>query len=176
MPDGDTFTKFQLWDIQRGAGAIKLHGTDFCIDYGLAPGNGVGGKIWQWQVLFDPHFKAQMLTYSTNILTDHSPDSFSISHLPFFSRGSSFWPSATTELLNRTATTRTTTTSLKLVAVSTPLTLLLKAHKTDTLWCLAVCLDVRAESGPGYNKPYGSLKSVQEYQCTGGNGNQVFTL
>ncbi|KAJ9104624.1 hypothetical protein QFC21_002122 [Naganishia friedmannii] len=36
------------------------------------------------------------------------------------------------------------------------------------------CLDVRAESGPGQTKPYGSLKDVQSWQCSGGNPNQIF--
>ncbi|KAJ9113194.1 hypothetical protein QFC22_006033 [Naganishia vaughanmartiniae] len=36
------------------------------------------------------------------------------------------------------------------------------------------CLDVRAESGPSQNKPYGSLKDVQSWQCSGGDANQIF--
>ncbi|KAJ9098956.1 hypothetical protein QFC19_006180 [Naganishia cerealis] len=35
------------------------------------------------------------------------------------------------------------------------------------------CLDVTAESGPTQSKPYGSLKDLQSWQCSGGNGNQV---
>ncbi|KAJ9113188.1 hypothetical protein QFC22_006027 [Naganishia vaughanmartiniae] len=36
------------------------------------------------------------------------------------------------------------------------------------------CMDVRAESAPGQNKPYGSLKDIQSWQCSGGNSNQIF--
>ncbi|KAJ9119935.1 hypothetical protein QFC24_005418 [Naganishia onofrii] len=36
------------------------------------------------------------------------------------------------------------------------------------------CMDVRAESGPGQTKPYGSLKDIQSWQCSGGDPYQAF--
>jgi hypothetical protein len=35
------------------------------------------------------------------------------------------------------------------------------------------CADVRAESQPRQSQPYGSLKDLQSWQCSGGNPNQV---
>jgi len=36
----------QNWDITRGSGAVKLVGTNFCLDAGSSPANGVVAKIW----------------------------------------------------------------------------------------------------------------------------------
>ncbi|KAJ9107967.1 hypothetical protein QFC20_003652 [Naganishia adeliensis] len=36
------------------------------------------------------------------------------------------------------------------------------------------CADVKAESQASQAKPYGSLKDVQSWQCSGGNPNQIF--
>lgn len=105
-------SRFQRWEINRGAGAIKVQGTNYCLDAGTAPGNGVMAKIWQ---CYDG--LAAQNWYYTAPGDDHI------------------------------ALTGNT-----------------------------VCLDVRAESGPQQNKPYGSLKDVQQWQCAGGNGNQIFTI
>ncbi|KAJ7592610.1 G-X-X-X-Q-X-W domain-containing protein [Mycena floridula] len=40
-------TQAQKWDIKRGKGSVKVTGTNFCLDAGSTPGNGVGMKIWQ---------------------------------------------------------------------------------------------------------------------------------
>ncbi|KAF7796196.1 hypothetical protein EIP86_007370 [Pleurotus ostreatoroseus] len=37
----------QQWEIQSGNTAVRLNGTDFCLDAGSTPGNGVQMKIWQ---------------------------------------------------------------------------------------------------------------------------------
>jgi len=37
------------------------------------------------------------------------------------------------------------------------------------------CLNVRAESGPGFNKPYGSLKDTQTWACSSSDPNEKFT-
>ncbi|KAJ9115383.1 hypothetical protein QFC22_005138 [Naganishia vaughanmartiniae] len=38
------------------------------------------------------------------------------------------------------------------------------------------CIDVRADSGFSQDSPYSSLKDVQSWQCSGGNGNQIFSF
>ncbi|TFK22304.1 hypothetical protein FA15DRAFT_622740, partial [Coprinopsis marcescibilis] len=41
-------TGAQRWEIRRGSGQqVKLSGTNFCIDAGTTPGDGVGMKIWE---------------------------------------------------------------------------------------------------------------------------------
>ncbi|KAJ3552595.1 hypothetical protein NM688_g4074 [Phlebia brevispora] len=40
-------TPAQQWVIQSGNTAVQLAGTNFCLDAGSSPGNGVGMKIWQ---------------------------------------------------------------------------------------------------------------------------------
>lgn len=107
---GGDEAKFQLWDISKGAGQIRVAGTNYCLDAGSAPGNGVGAKVW---TCYDG-LAAQNWFYTDD---------------------------------NHIALTGG-----------------------------SVCLDVKAESGPVKSKPYGSLKDVQEYQCSGGNPNQIFTL
>ncbi|KAL4268545.1 Carbohydrate-binding module family 13 protein [Pleurotus pulmonarius] len=37
----------QRWVINRGSTKVQLAGTNFCLDAGSSPGNGVGMKIWQ---------------------------------------------------------------------------------------------------------------------------------
>ncbi|KAJ6587539.1 G-X-X-X-Q-X-W domain-containing protein [Mycena vulgaris] len=37
----------QKWDVKRGKGSVKVTGTDYCLDAGSSPGNGVDMKIWQ---------------------------------------------------------------------------------------------------------------------------------
>ncbi|KAI5449775.1 hypothetical protein NCC49_004065 [Naganishia albida] len=37
----------QRWSINRGAGQVRLTGTNFCLDAGSNPGNGIKMKIWQ---------------------------------------------------------------------------------------------------------------------------------
>lgn len=36
----------QYWTIAKGAGAVKLANTNYCLDFGLSPANGAIGKIW----------------------------------------------------------------------------------------------------------------------------------
>lgn len=38
-------TPAQDWVISRGAGSVKLAGTNYCLDAGSYPGNGIGMKI-----------------------------------------------------------------------------------------------------------------------------------
>ncbi|EAU82201.2 G-X-X-X-Q-X-W domain-containing protein [Coprinopsis cinerea okayama7 len=40
-------TAAQNWILNRGATSIRLNGTNFCLDAGSNPANGVGMKIWQ---------------------------------------------------------------------------------------------------------------------------------
>ncbi|KAJ3556356.1 hypothetical protein NM688_g2074 [Phlebia brevispora] len=40
-------TPAQDWILLRGSTMVQLNGTDFCLDAGSAPANGVGMKIWQ---------------------------------------------------------------------------------------------------------------------------------
>ncbi|KAJ3507116.1 hypothetical protein NLJ89_g6483 [Agrocybe chaxingu] len=40
-------TNAQKWVIARGSTKVKLAGTNFCLDAGSTPGNGIGMKIWQ---------------------------------------------------------------------------------------------------------------------------------
>jgi len=40
-------TRAQDWLLQRGSTKIRLAGTNFCLDAGSTPGNGVGMKIWE---------------------------------------------------------------------------------------------------------------------------------
>jgi len=40
-------TPAQQWALTRGSTKVKLVGTNFCLDAGSTPGNGVGMKIWQ---------------------------------------------------------------------------------------------------------------------------------
>lgn len=37
----------QGWEIARGAGKIKLKNTDWCLDAGINPSNGVRMKVWR---------------------------------------------------------------------------------------------------------------------------------
>ncbi|RDB19628.1 Extracellular exo-alpha-L-arabinofuranosidase [Hypsizygus marmoreus] len=37
----------QRWSILRGNTTVRLSGTDFCLDAGSTPGNGIGMKIWK---------------------------------------------------------------------------------------------------------------------------------
>ncbi|KAJ7837686.1 carbohydrate-binding module family 13 protein [Mycena olivaceomarginata] len=37
----------QKWIIKRGKGSVQVAGTNYCLDAGSSPGNGVGMKIWQ---------------------------------------------------------------------------------------------------------------------------------
>ncbi|KAJ7495530.1 G-X-X-X-Q-X-W domain-containing protein [Mycena latifolia] len=37
----------QKWVIKRGKGSVQVAGTNYCLDAGSSPGNGVGMKIWQ---------------------------------------------------------------------------------------------------------------------------------
>ncbi|KAJ7087957.1 G-X-X-X-Q-X-W domain-containing protein [Mycena belliarum] len=37
----------QKWVIKRGKGSVRVTGTEFCLDAGSGPANGVGMKIWQ---------------------------------------------------------------------------------------------------------------------------------
>ncbi|KAF8157235.1 ricin B lectin domain-containing protein [Crassisporium funariophilum] len=43
-------TGAQNWVLNRGSTKVKLAGTNFCLDAGSTPGNGVGMKIWQCYV------------------------------------------------------------------------------------------------------------------------------
>ncbi|KAH6885084.1 carbohydrate-binding module family 13 protein [Coprinopsis sp. MPI-PUGE-AT-0042] len=40
-------SKFQNWVINNGSTKVQLAGTQFCLDAGSAPANGVGLKVWQ---------------------------------------------------------------------------------------------------------------------------------
>ena len=40
-------TPAQNWTITTGETKVQLAGTNFCLDAGSTPGNGVGMKIWQ---------------------------------------------------------------------------------------------------------------------------------
>lgn len=40
-------TGAQMWVISRGSTKVRVHGTNYCLDAGSTPGNGVGMKIWQ---------------------------------------------------------------------------------------------------------------------------------
>ncbi|KAF8157229.1 ricin B lectin domain-containing protein [Crassisporium funariophilum] len=40
-------TPAQRWTINRGSTKVQLAGTNFCLDAGSSPANGVGLKIWQ---------------------------------------------------------------------------------------------------------------------------------
>ncbi|KAJ3512324.1 hypothetical protein NLJ89_g3579 [Agrocybe chaxingu] len=40
-------TPAQRWFLNRGSTKVQLAGTNFCLDAGSTPGNGVGLKIWQ---------------------------------------------------------------------------------------------------------------------------------
>lgn len=37
-----------MWDLPAigSTGQVRLHGTDFCLDAGINPSNGVSAKIW----------------------------------------------------------------------------------------------------------------------------------
>jgi hypothetical protein len=39
-------SQLQLFDIARGSGQVKLHGTNLCLDAGSNPGNGIAAKLW----------------------------------------------------------------------------------------------------------------------------------
>ncbi|RDB19188.1 Endo-1,4-beta-xylanase A [Hypsizygus marmoreus] len=39
-------TPAQKWTISRGSTKVQLTGTNFCLDAGSTPGNGIGMKIW----------------------------------------------------------------------------------------------------------------------------------
>ncbi|KAF9446179.1 carbohydrate-binding module family 13 protein [Macrolepiota fuliginosa MF-IS2] len=54
----------QMWSIIRGNGTVRLSGTNYCLDAGSSPGNGVKVKIWtcyeglvaqQWSWTDDNH-------------------------------------------------------------------------------------------------------------------------
>ncbi|KAF6761728.1 G-X-X-X-Q-X-W domain-containing protein [Ephemerocybe angulata] len=40
-------TAAQNWQLVKGSTKVKLAGTNFCLDAGSSPGNGIGLKIWQ---------------------------------------------------------------------------------------------------------------------------------
>ena len=40
-------TNAQKWIINRGTTAVQVAGTNYCLDAGTTPGNGVQMKIWQ---------------------------------------------------------------------------------------------------------------------------------
>jgi hypothetical protein len=40
-------TNAQKWVIRQGSGQVRVAGTNFCLDAGSSPANGVGMKIWQ---------------------------------------------------------------------------------------------------------------------------------
>ncbi|KAH6867232.1 ricin B lectin domain-containing protein [Coprinopsis sp. MPI-PUGE-AT-0042] len=40
-------SRFQNWVINRGLTKVQLAGTQFCLDAGSVPANGVGMKVWQ---------------------------------------------------------------------------------------------------------------------------------
>jgi hypothetical protein len=42
------FSANQFWDINKGDGQIKLRGTNYCLDAGSNPGNGIELKVWTW--------------------------------------------------------------------------------------------------------------------------------
>lgn len=44
----DGNSQYQRWEINRGSGSVKLAGTNFCLDAGSNPANGIGMKIWDW--------------------------------------------------------------------------------------------------------------------------------
>jgi hypothetical protein len=54
-------TAAQKWVIKPGTTSIRVSGTNFCLDAGSAPANGVGMKIW---TCFD-NLAAQTWTYSS---------------------------------------------------------------------------------------------------------------
>ncbi|KAF8895130.1 carbohydrate-binding module family 13 protein [Infundibulicybe gibba] len=55
-------TPAQKWVIHHGKTAVRLAGTNFCLDAGSSPGNAVGMKIWQ---CYD-NLPAQAWTYTAN--------------------------------------------------------------------------------------------------------------
>ena len=40
-------TGAQQWTVKKGSGAVQLAGTNYCLDAGSNPGNGIKMKIWQ---------------------------------------------------------------------------------------------------------------------------------
>lgn len=40
------FSSGQFWDINKGDGQVKLFGTNYCLDAGSNPANGVVLKVW----------------------------------------------------------------------------------------------------------------------------------
>ena len=42
------FSSNQFWEINRGDGKVKLFGTNYCLDAGRSPADGVGLQVWTW--------------------------------------------------------------------------------------------------------------------------------